>query len=57
VPAIHGLLAASKAWMARKSGIPDFRSIKRDRKSETSDLRVTKHGHDAESAERDKDRP
>src|SRR5215467_978584 len=39
----HPRLAAHserKAWMARKSGVPDFRWIKRDRKSETSDLRV-----------------
>src|SRR5215471_736371 len=40
----HPRLAAHserKAWMARKSGVPDFRLIERDRKSETSDLRAS----------------
>ena len=43
VPAIHVLQRTRRerrGWH-RKSGVPDFRAIKRDRKSETSDLRVS----------------
>jgi hypothetical protein len=49
VPAIHVLLAARKAWMASEIGVPDFRTIKRDRKSETSDLRATSTAMTGES--------
>jgi hypothetical protein len=30
-----------KAWMAPEVGVPDFRTMERDRKSETSDLQAS----------------